>query len=134
MIVVDENITSNRLIASITAWYPGQVLSIVDLCPATVVKDDGIATLLHKVNKPTFITTNVDDFWQVFHANKSYCIIGFVLTNDQRHRSSSMLRSLVNLPQFRTKAARMGNIIRVRQSSLEYYTIDRQIHRLPWPP
>lgn len=44
----------------------------------------------------------------------------------------NILRNLFWLPPFRTKAARMGKIIRVRPSGIEYYMIDRKIHFLPW--
>lgn len=134
MIVVDETIQDNRIIHAIAEWYPGQVISVMDLRPATLIKDDGIPTLLSKVKQPTFVTINVDDFWLKFRANRHYCIVALPLTNVQaKHETSIWLRKLFLLPEFRTRSARMGQIIYARSSRVEYYGLDRQIHRLPWP-
>jgi hypothetical protein len=132
VIVVDENIQDVGVIQSIASWYPGKVVPVTSLRLQTLVKDDGIVTLLHQANYPTFVTTNVDDFWLQFRANRHYCIIGIVFRIEQTAQVSETLRKLLSLPLFRTKAARMGKIIRVRPSGIEYYELDRQIHSLPW--
>lgn len=134
MIVIDESIQDNRIIRAIADWYPGQVISIMDLRPATLIKDDGITTLLNKVKQPTFVTINVEDFWLKFQANQRYCIIALQLTQLQvKQETSVWLRKLLLLPEFRTKAARMGRVVYMRSSRIEYYGVDRQIHFLPWP-
>ncbi|MFZ4656257.1 MAG: hypothetical protein ACOYNY_04565 [Caldilineaceae bacterium] len=133
MIVLDETIQSHRIIRAINSWYPGQVISVMDLRPATLIKDDGIATLLNQVKQPTFVTINVDDFWLKLHANRRYCIVALPLTNAQAKQEASMwLRKLLQLPEFHTKSARMGQVIYARPSRIEYYGIDRQIHSLFW--
>lgn len=134
MIVLDETIQSDRIARAITSWYPGQVISVTDLRPATVIKDDGVATLLSKVKEPTFVTINVDDFWLKFYAHRRYCIVALPLTNAQAKQEASIwLRRLLLLPEFRTKSSRMGQVIYVRSSRIEHYGLDRQIHFLPWP-
>ena len=106
----------------------------MDLRPATLIKDDGIATLLNKVKEPTFVTINVDDFWLKFCANRRYCIIALPLNSAQAKKGTSeWVRKLLLLPEFRTKSARMGRVIYARPSRIEYYELDRQIHSLPWP-
>lgn len=134
MIIVDENIRGALITQSIASWYTGQVIPVTNLRRETLVEDDGIATLLHQVRNPTFVTINVIDFWLKFPPNRNYCIVGIVLIGEQTNLLSSILRNLLRLPQFRTKAARMGKVIRVRPSGIEYYGLDRQIHFLPWPP
>ena len=134
MIVIDESIQDERIIRAIAGWYPGQVISIMDLRPATLIKDDGIATLLSKAKEPTFVTINVDDFWLKFRANRRYCIIALPLNSAQaKKETSEWVRKLLLLPEFRTKSARMGRVIYARPSRIEYYELDRQIHFLPWP-
>ena len=64
MIVVDENIHDEAILAEISAWYCGKVISVLDLRPRTIIKDEAIPTLLLKANQPTFITINVSDFWR----------------------------------------------------------------------
>lgn len=135
MIVIDESIQDTRIIRSIGDWYPGQVISIMDLRPATLIKDDGIATLLNKVKQPTFVTINVEDFWLKLRANQRYCIITLQLTQLQvKQETSVWLRKLLLLPEFRTKSLRMGRVIYARPSRIEYYGLDRQIHFLSWSP
>lgn len=133
MIVVDENIQDGLVIRTIASWYPGQVISVTALRLQTLIKDDGIAMLLHQVSEPTFVTTNVDDFWPKFPAHRRYCIVSILLTIEETMEVPETLRNLLRLPVFRTKAARMGKVIRVRPSGIEYYEVDRRIHFLPWP-
>lgn len=133
MIVLDETIQSHRIVRAISSWYPGQVISVVDLRPSTLIKDDGITTLLSQLKQPTFVTINVDDFWLKLSANRRYCIVALPLTNAQAKQETSFwLRRLFHHPEFHTKAARMSQVIYARPSRIEYYGIDRQIHSLPW--
>ena len=121
------------MINAIAEWYLGQVISITDLRPDTLIKDDGIATLLREANSPTFVTINVSDFWFKIPPAKTYAIVGFILTQKQAPLIPNLLRNLLRLPEFRTKALRMGKIIRVRSSRIDYYERDRQVHTLSWP-
>jgi hypothetical protein len=134
VIVLDESIHGYELVAQITGWYAGTVISINRLRPATVVKDDGIVTLLQAANDPTFVTINVKDFWRQCRADKRYCVICLLLEQQRALEISPMLRTTLALPEFRTKAARMGRVILVRPSRIEYYGTDRQICHLPWSP
>ncbi|MFN8486713.1 MAG: hypothetical protein U0350_03920 [Caldilineaceae bacterium] len=133
MIVLDENIQHERLIHAIAAWYTGRVISITDLRPETLIKDDGISMLLQQVAQPTFVTINVNDFWLKFRADQRCCIVALALTQAQANKIPDFLRRVVRLPEFRTKSARMGKIIYVAPSYIEFYAADRQIHRLVWP-
>lgn len=56
MIVLDEQLQYGKHIAAIERWYTGRVTSILDLRPDSLIKDDSIPALLHKVNQPTFVT------------------------------------------------------------------------------
>ncbi|MEZ4870001.1 MAG: hypothetical protein R3C14_52220 [Caldilineaceae bacterium] len=79
MIVLDENIYDDQLADRIHAWYRGQIVSINSLRPNSLVKDDGIPTLLLQARQPTFATINADDFWLKAPAHPSYCIIAAAL-------------------------------------------------------
>lgn len=87
---------------------------------------------MHQVPNPTFVTISVSDFWLTFQPHKNYCIIGIMLLGSQSQHVPNILCNLFRLPPFRTKAARMGKIIRVRPSGIDYYMTDRKIHFLPW--
>ena len=133
MIVVDENLQNRQLIAEIATWYKGQVVSVLTLRPTTLIHDDSITLLLQQVRHPTFVTINVVDFWLKAQANSAYSIVAIALPQSQSHRVPVVLRDLLNQPEFRTKAARMGKVIHVMPTYIEYYGTNRQIRTLTWP-
>ena len=121
MIVFDENVHQQRLMDAVAGWYRGRVLSITTLRPDTLIKDEAIPSLLHRVRQPTFVTTNVDDFWRRVPAHPRYSIVGVVLPHEQLHEMPDLLRRLFRLPEFKTKARRMGKVVRVSRRQLQYY-------------
>jgi len=57
MIVFDENVHQQRIMASVAVWYCGCVLSVTALRPGTLIADEAIPTTLRRVSQPTFVTT-----------------------------------------------------------------------------
>lgn len=127
MIVVDENIHSREIMASIAAWYRGQVVSITQLRPGSIIRDDAIPALLLHLSQPTFVTTNVDDFWQVVEPHSGYCIVCLSLSRERNHDAPEILRALLAMPELRTKALRMGKVVRVSSTVTLYYDHRRKI-------
>jgi hypothetical protein len=121
MILLDENVHQQSIVASIAAWYRGQVRSLTTLRPNTVIKDEEIPTVLRRVRQPTFVTTNVADFWRRVPAHSQYIIVCVALPSERLHELPPLLRQLLQLPEFNTKAKRMGKVIRVSPSQLQYY-------------
>jgi hypothetical protein len=121
MILLDENVHQQSIMASIAAWYRGQVRSLMTLRPNTLIKDEAIPMVLHRVRQPTFVTTNVADFWRRVPAHPRYSIVCVALPNERLHELPSLLRQLLRLPEFNTKAKRKGKVIRVSPSQLQYY-------------
>ncbi|MFN8491725.1 MAG: hypothetical protein U0350_29265 [Caldilineaceae bacterium] len=132
MIVVDESIHGRRIREAIATWYQGQVVSVTTLRSQSIIKDDGISMLLRQVVQPTFVTINVTDFWLKFRADRRYCIVALALAQAQAHEAPGLLRRLLHLPEFHTKAARMGKVLHVLPTYVEYYEIDRQIQTVSW--
>jgi hypothetical protein len=100
---------------------------------AGVIKDDRIPELLRRLKQPTFITIDVG-FWKRKWCDPRYCLIYFALTDAQQHRIPPLLRRLLRLPEFKTKAARMGKVVRVSMSHIDYWQWgDERVHRLGWP-
>ncbi|MEZ4864814.1 MAG: hypothetical protein R3C14_26110 [Caldilineaceae bacterium] len=122
MIVLDEQLMGRNLEIEIAHWYRGAVCFITDLRPATVIKDDGIPTLLQQQNQPTFVTINEIDFWRKVRVNRRYCIVCFTLSDARANELPARLRQLVNHPLFTTKEQRMGKAIRVTEHEISYYT------------
>lgn len=120
MIVFDENMHQRSIVDAVAAWYHGRVISVTVLRPDTIIKDEAIPTLLRLALYPTFVTTNVDDFWQRVPAYTRYGIACLVLPDERLPEISSLLRQLFSLPEFKTKARRMGKVVRVSRGQLEY--------------
>jgi len=131
MIVLDENLQDRLIREAIEHWYPGQVISITKLRPQTKIKDEAIAHLLRRSTEPTFVTLNATDFWQKVPASDAYCIVAFELPNDHAAEIPRLLRNILQLDTFKTKAARMGKVIRWTPTRIEYYEANRRIIALP---
>lgn len=128
MIVLDEQLLGRGLERDIAQWYRGTVQFITDLRPHTIIKDEAIPALLRQRSQPTFVTINDRDFWRKVAADQRYCIVCFVLSDAQAREIPRALRVLLRRPEFRTKARRMGKVIRVTNDDTSHYTFsDRQV-------
>lgn len=132
MIVLDENIHGQRITAAFQAWYRGRVVSITMLRPNSVIKDDAIPALLARANRPTFVTINADDFWRHVQAHPRYCIVNVDLPNERALEVPALVRRLLRVRGFATKAERMGKIVRVQPSHIEFYGRDGQVQVVAW--
>ena len=121
MIVLDEQLLGRHLEAEIARWYRGAVLFIIDLRPNTIIKDEAIPELLRQQSRPTFVTINERDFWRTAAGDHRYCVICFALPDSRANAISASLRALLRRPEFRTKARRMGKVIRVTDREISYY-------------
>ena len=133
MIVLDENLLSLRLNNAIAVWYPGRVCYVTDLRANTVIKDEAIPQLLQRLKGATFVTTNGADFWKRVLAHARYSIVCVSLPNERLREVPELLRQVLRLPELRTKAARMGKVIRVGRQQIQYYSTDANlIQILTW--
>jgi hypothetical protein len=131
MIVLDEQLLGRGLERDIAQWYRGTVQFITDLRPHTIIKDEAIPVLLRRQAQPTFVTINERDFWRKVATDQRYCIVCFVLSDARAHEIPLALRVLLRRPELRTKAQRMGKIMRVTNNDLSYYTFsDRQVRTI----
>lgn len=134
MIVLDENLQVLRLGNPIAAWYPGRVCYIIDLDPGAVIKDEAVPTYLRRFRGVTFVTTNVSDFWRRARADARYGIVCLSLPNERLREIPNLLRRLFRLPELKTKAARMGKVVRVSRRQVQYYTVnDNRLRSLSVP-
>jgi hypothetical protein len=130
MIVLDENLHGYRILA---AWSPGKVISVTSLRRGSLIKDEVIPVLLRTAVQPTFVTINVADFWRKVKSHNDYCIITVDLPQERAREVPDLVRRLFRIPDFKTKASRMGKVIYLTQDHIEYYELDRRIKSLPWP-
>lgn len=128
MVVLDEQLLGRDLEEDIARWYRGPVQFIMDLRPHSVIKDEAIPDLLRRQSRPTFVTINERDFWRRVTADRRYCIVCFPLPDSRVREIPPSLRAVLRRPEFRTKAQRMGKILRVTTEEILYYTVDdRQV-------
>lgn len=133
MIVLDEQIGSPALAAEIAAWYPGRVAILKELRHKSVIKDDAADVLLRAIPSPTFVTINVRHFWKVLRPDSRFAVVVIDLPLERADEISNWLRRFMNLPEFRTKAKRMGIVALLRPTRIEFYRANREIERLDWP-
>lgn len=130
MLVLDENIHDHRIRDAIARWYQGPVLSIRDLRPDTVIKDDAIPTLLQQAAQPTFVTINAEDFWLRARPSPHYCILALQLPKERSLEIPQVIRSVLRMDALSSKPARMGKIVRWTPTLVEYYESNRQIQQI----
>jgi hypothetical protein len=134
MIVLDEQLLSYGIQASIARWYRGKVIDITQLRPHTVILDDAIPMLLRAVSRPTFVTINVADFWRRVASSPRFCIVCCAVPHTRAQDVPDLVRRVLALEPFRTRSRRLGKIVRVSPQHVYYYTTDiRAIHRIAWP-
>jgi hypothetical protein len=132
VIVLDEHLQGIGLEEAIRRWYRGRVCLVTHVRPGSIIRDDGIPHLLRRERQPTFVTQNWNHFWQRTPAHDSFCIVSFVLPSEQASGIGPLLRRLFQMPAFRTRAARMGKVIRVSGGQATYYQVsDPDTYVLP---
>ena len=126
MIVLDEQLLGRKIELEIAKWYQGAVWNIIDLRPHTVIKDDAIPGILRQQSQPIFVTINEKDFWRKVAIDNQYCIVCFTMPDSRVNEIPESLRSLLRIPEFNTKAKRMGKVIRVTDKEISYYTFNER--------
>ena len=126
MIVLDEQLLGRNIETEISRWYQGTVQFITDLRPSTVIKDDAIPEILRRQNQPTFVTINERDFWRKAEIDSRFCMVCFALSDARSRVIPERLRALLRRSEFRTKASRMGKVVRVTENEISYYAFDDQ--------
>jgi hypothetical protein len=126
MIVLDEQLLGRHLEVEIARWYRGTVRFVHELRPHTVIKDDAIPEILRQQNQPTFVTINEKDFWRKIGITPHCCIVCFTLPDSRAREIPSLLRSLLQRAEFKTKAKRMGKVIRITEKGVSYYTFEER--------
>ena len=133
MIVLDEQLLGRHIERDIAKWYRGTVQCIIDLHPNSIIKDDAIPELLRTQSQPTFVTINEQDFWRKVKADMRFCVVCFAIPDTRAREIPQSLRLLLQRADFRTKARRMGKVIRVSHQDVRYYTVpNSQIHISPF--
>lgn len=130
-IVLDEHLGDSEVLESLRRWI--SAVKIIDLAPDETLKDDRLLQFLRRQKQPTFVTLDAG----FFHKNlcdRRYCLIYFVIFHQQQNRIPGLLRQLFRLPEFKTKAVRMGSVVRVSGDQVEFWRLGertRHVFRFP---
>ena len=90
MMILDDNLDAQDVLVPLRRWLKGKVMFLRDLRAGTLIKDDAVPMLLTQQKQPTFLTTNVTDFWRRVAADRRYCVICLPLPNDRQGEIPSL--------------------------------------------
>lgn len=131
-IILDDQLFDREVLIPIARWITVERLR--NLRPGEVIKDERVPVLLRQLRLPTFITIDMG-FWDRTLVDARYCILCFPLRNEEQDQLPQLLRRLLKLPEFHTKATRMGKVARISTSRIDYWRLaDEQMYNLAWPP
>jgi len=129
-IILDDQLFDVEVLVPLARWITVQRLR--ELRPKEVIKDDRVPLLLRELRQPTFVTIDMG-FWDRDWRDPKYCILCFPLRNEEQHLLPERLYRLFQLPEFHTKAARMGKVVRVGPERIDYWAVGHeQMRRLSW--
>ena len=116
-IILDEQLNRDRVLTPLLNWITVQKLE--ELRFNEVTKVDRIPSLLRELKNSTFVTID-DGFWNRDLLDPNYCILYFALQDHQQAQIPNLLRGLLKLAEFKTKAIRMGKVAKVSKTHIEY--------------
>jgi hypothetical protein len=117
-VILDEQLSATEVASELKKWC--SVLRLKDLRPQQQILDDRVIEMLLTLNRPTFVTID-RGFWKRGLCHPGYCILYFVLASNRQEALSERLRALFRRREFRTRAARMGKVVRVSPTHIDYW-------------
>jgi hypothetical protein len=126
--VLDDQLDREDVRDPIVRWSTARFLR--EFRPGEVIKDDRARSILRSLRTPTFVTID-DGFWNQTYRDRRYCILHFALRADEQRDIPALLRRLLRLPEFRTRAARMGKVARVSRERVIWWQLGDQ-HQRTW--
>jgi predicted nuclease of predicted toxin-antitoxin system len=126
MIILDENLPPTLALSlSKKGWKVRHVGN--DFARAGIADAD-LIRLLMSLSQPTFVTLDKDyDRREVCHAR-----YGIVLLNVDQAQAARYLVRLLRHSRFKTKASRMGRVIRVEAVNLKVLGLDGKRRTIAW--
>ena len=118
---MDETLNDPRLFEAIARWYPGTIVCVTSLRPGGRLLDPEIPGQLLKLRQPTFVTINYTDWNKSDLAHMGYCIVSLRLAIEEMSFVPTVLRQILQCPEYRTKRQRMGKVICWTKQHLFHY-------------
>ncbi len=127
MNILDENIVDNQR-RQLKSWRIS-VRQIGYEAGKKGMKDRAIIPFLHKLSQPTFFTRD-DDFYERRLCHSGYCL---VYLDVRKEEVAVFVRRVLRQRVFKTKAKRMGKVIRASHVGLSVWNlhVEKEEH-LDW--
>jgi hypothetical protein len=129
MNVLDENIPNSQ--RQILRNWRIRVQQIGYEVGRQGMKDEEIIPLLHKISPTTFFTRDLG-FYHPNLCHNSYCL---VCLSVGQYETASFVRRFLRHPAFKTRAKRMGKVIRLSQIGMQIWRIHSEKPKeIIWSP
>lgn len=120
-IILDEHLGRTGVVEPLRRWITAA--KVEDVWHGEIVKDERLRQLLRQLKHPPFVTID-DDFWDKQFRDPNYCLIYFDVPDDRQREIPLLLRRLLRLPPFKTKAVRRGEVVRVSATRAQYWELN----------
>lgn len=118
MYLLDENITRDQ--RELLVRWRFQVKQIGVDFKTKGIKDEQIITLIQQTNGVLFLTRD-SDFFKRKYCHSKYCI---VYLDVEKLEVAYFIRKFLKHPLFNTNKKRIGKIIKVNQTLIQYYILN----------
>ena len=117
MYLLDENITKDQ--KELLEKWNYRVKQIGVDFKTKGIKDEQIITFLQQSNGTLFLTRD-SDFFKNEYCHSKYCI---VFLDVEKFEVAYFIRKFLNHPLFNNTRKRMGKVIKVNQTLIQYYAL-----------
>ena len=117
-LVLDDQLDLHVLLPPLEAWITA--VRLQSLRPGEHILDNRVPEILRTLKTPTFVTID-QGFWNRRLCHSGYCIVYFEMATPEQTALPALLRRLFRLPEFRSRAARMGKVARVQGKVVTYW-------------
>ena len=117
MYLLDENITKDQR-ELLEKWRYNVKQIGIDVATKGI-QDIQIITLLQQLHGVLFLTRDTD-FFKHSYCHPNYCI---VYLDVEKTETAWFIRKFLKHPEFNTTAKRLGKIVKVNQTLIQYYSL-----------
>jgi hypothetical protein len=129
-LILDDQLDVSEILPELRKWITARRLQ--DLRPRELIRDDRVPEILLSLKSATFVTID-HGFWDARLCHPDYCILYFALRDDQQHQIPGILRALLRRAEFRSRASRIGKVVRVSTTSITYWEFgNRRRKSIKW--
>jgi hypothetical protein len=116
-LILDENVDLQRVLPHLPKKITAQ--SIQSLRPGERILDERVPEILLTLKQPTFVTID-RGFWHPRWCHPDYCIAFFAVQSTEQEQLTELLRAFLRLPEFHTRASRVGKVAHVSPTRVDY--------------